>query len=148
MNCADKIRYDRIFQQVMHKVGESSINCIKILYNAQAFSVLVRKNYSENQIMHIFLYNFCQGGKYSAQIYSHQAELKRKRKFTDKKYVSISSWHTDYLNIDSGSGFGKTSERENFVQTKCTFCIGANHSAEKKIKSIRKEKEKSRATGD
>ena len=63
------------FQQVTHKVGKSEINCIKIFQNAQDLSVSVGNGYSENQLTHIFLDNFRQGGKYSAQIASHQAEL-------------------------------------------------------------------------
>ena len=55
--------------------------------------------------------NFHQGGKYSAQIASNQAELRRGGKFTDQRYLSISSSKTDYLNIDSISGCGKNSER-------------------------------------
>ena len=55
--------------------------------------------------------NFNQGGKYSAQIASHQAELRREEKFTDQKDLSISSLQTDYLNMDSSSGFGRNSER-------------------------------------
>ena len=35
--------------------------------------------------------NFHQGGKYSAQIASHQAEISKENKFTDKKSLSISS---------------------------------------------------------
>ena len=77
--------------------------------------------------MHIFLDNFHQGGKYSSQISSHQEELRREGKFTDQKYLSISFLQTDYLNLDSSSGCGKNSERANHVQTKCTFCGGANH---------------------
>ena len=34
--------------------------------------------------MHIFLDNFHQGGKYSAQIASHQVELRREETFTDQ----------------------------------------------------------------
>ena len=41
MTFADKIRYDRIFQQVTHKVGDSEMNYIRILQNAQALSVSV-----------------------------------------------------------------------------------------------------------
>ena len=36
--------------------------------------------------MHTFLDNFHQGGKYSAQIASHQAELRKEQKFTDKNH--------------------------------------------------------------
>ena len=95
--------------------------------------------------MHTFLDNFNQGGKYSAQIASHQEELRREEKNTDQKSMKISSLQTDYLNLDSSSGFGRNSEIAHDVQTKCTFCGGTNHSAEKCFKRIRKEKEKSRA---
>ena len=51
--------------------------------------------------MHMFLDNFHQGGKYTAQISSHQADLRREKHFTDPKYLSIKSLQTDYLNLDS-----------------------------------------------
>ena len=95
--------------------------------------------------MHAFLDNFHQDGKYSAQIASHQEELRREENFTDQKSLNISLLQTDYLNIDSSSGFGRNIERAHAVQTKCTFFGGNNHSAEKCFKSIRKEKEKARA---
>ena len=98
--------------------------------------------------MNIFLDNFHQGGKYSAQIAIHQAELRREENFTDQRSLSISSLQTDYLNLDISSGCGKNSEGENIFQTKCAFCGGANNSAEKCFKRIRKEKKKSRAAGD
>ena len=50
--------------------------------------------------------------------------------------------------MDSSSGFGKNSGRENTVQTKYTFGGGVNHSAEKCSKRIRQEEEKSRAAGN
>ena len=77
MTFADKSRYDSTFQQVTHKGGESVINYIKRFQNAQALSVSVGNSYSEDQIMHTFLDNFQQSGKYSAQLDSHQAELRR-----------------------------------------------------------------------
>ena len=89
--------------------------------------------------------NFHQSGKYSDQISSHQAELRREETFTDQKSLNISSLQTDYLTIDSSSGFGRNSERAHVVQTKCTFCGDKNHSAEMFFKRIRKEKEKARA---
>ena len=61
--------------------------------------------------------------------------------------MKISSLQTDYLNLDITSGFGRNSERENTVQTKCTFCGGTNHSAEKCFKSIRQEKGKGCTAG-
>ena len=39
MTFADKSRYNRTFQQVTHKGGESAINYIKRFQNAQALSV-------------------------------------------------------------------------------------------------------------
>ena len=72
MNFADKSRYDRTFQQVTHKGGESDINYIKRFQIAQDLSVSVVNSYSEDQVMHTFLDNFYQSGKYSAQLASHQ----------------------------------------------------------------------------
>ena len=80
--------------------------------------------------MHIFLDNFHQGGKYSTQIASHQAELRREENFTDQKSLNISSLQTAYLNLSSSSGFGRNSERAHAVQTKCTFFGGTNHSTD------------------
>ena len=98
--------------------------------NAQSFSVSVGNSYSKDQLMHTFLDNFHQGGKYSAQI-SHQAELRRDEKFTYQKSLNISSLHTDYLNLDSrSSGSSRHSEIAHYVQAKCTFCVLNNHSAE------------------
>ena len=85
MTFADKSRYDRTFQQVTHKRGESAINYIKRFQNTQALSVSVGNSYSEDQIMHTFLDNFQQSGKYSAQLASHQAELRREEMYPDQK---------------------------------------------------------------
>ena len=89
--------------------------------------------------MHTFLDNFHQGGKYSAQIASHQAELRREEKFTVQKSFNISSLQTDYLNLDSSSsGSCRHIERADSVQEKCTSCGGNNNSAEKCFKRIKK----------
>ena len=72
MNLSDKSRYERIFQQVTHKGGESTINYIKIFHNTKALSVSLGNTCSEYQLMHIFMDNFHQGRKDSAQIDSHQ----------------------------------------------------------------------------
>ena len=48
------------------------MNYIKGFHNAQAFLVSVGNTYSEDQLMHIFLYDFNQSGKYSAQIARYQ----------------------------------------------------------------------------
>ena len=145
MTFSDKSIYDRTFQQVSHKGGESAINYTKIIQNAHALSVSVVNSYSEDQLMHTFLDNFHQGGKYSAQIASHQADLRIEDKFTNQKLLNFSSLQTDYLNLDRSSGFGSNSEITHAVQIKCTFCGGTNLSAEKCFKSIRKEKDKARA---
>ena len=65
------------------------MNYIKILQNAQTLSVSVGNSYSENQLMHTFLDNFHQGGRYSTQIASHQAELSREETITDQKFYFI-----------------------------------------------------------
>ena len=103
MNFADKSRYDRTFQQVTHKVGESAINYIKRFQNAQALSVSVGNSYSEDQIMHTFLDNFHQSGKYSSQLASHQAELRREENYPDQKCLNISSFQTEYYNLDNSN---------------------------------------------
>ena len=59
--------------------------------------------------------------------------------------MNISSLQTNYLNLDSRSGSDRNSERAHAVQTKCIFCGGNIHSAEKCFKRIRKEEEKARA---
>ena len=148
MTFADKSRYDRTFQQVTHKGGESYINYIKRFHNEQALSVSVGNRYSKDQIMHTFLDKFHQSGKYSSQLASHQAELRREEIFPDQRCLNISSFQTDYLNPDNiVSGSSRHNQRENSVQTKCTFCELNNNPAENCFKGIRQEKEKARAVG-
>ena len=67
------------------------MNYIKIFQNTDALSVSIGNSYPEDKMIHTFLDNFYQGGKYSAQIASHQVELRREEKFTDQKSLSISS---------------------------------------------------------
>ena len=95
MTFADKSRYERTFQQVIHKVGKSTISYIKRFQNAHDLSVSVGNSHSEDQLMHTFLDNFHQGRKYSSQIVRHQAELRREEKSTDQKSLNISSLKTD-----------------------------------------------------
>ena len=98
--------------------------------------------------MHTFLDNFHQSGKYSAQLASHQAELRREEKYPDQKCSNISSLQIDYLNIvNSLSVSSRHGEKANSVHTKCTYCGLSNHSVEKCFKKIRKEKEKARSAG-
>ena len=101
MTFAYKSRYDRTFQQVTHKGGESAINYIKRFQNTQALSVSIGNSYSEDQIMYTFIDNFHQSVKYPAQLASHQAELRREEKYPDQIFLNISSLQTDYLNLDN-----------------------------------------------
>ena len=98
--------------------------------------------------MHTFLDNFQQSGKYSAQLASHQAELRTGEMYPDQKCLNISSLQTEYLNLDRNqSSQGKHNEKANSPKAKCTFCELTNHSVEKCFKKISKEKEKARSTG-
>ena len=98
--------------------------------------------------MHTFLDNFQQSGKYSAQLASHQAELRREKMYPDQKCLNISSLQTEYLNLDSSqSSQGKNNEKANSAKAKCTYCGLTNHSVEKYFKKIRKEKEKAYSAG-
>ena len=106
------------------------MNYNNIFQNTQALSVSVGNNYHEDQLMHIFLDKFHQGGKYSTQISLHQAELIREENVTDQNVLSITSLQTDYLNLDSSSGSGRNIEIANIVQTRCTFFGVTNHSTD------------------
>ena len=65
------------------------MNYIKIFKNEEASSFFVGNSYSEDQMMHTFLDNFRQRGKYSAKISSHQAELRKEENFQTKNiYLS------------------------------------------------------------
>ena len=105
------------------------MNYMKILQNAPALSVILGNSYSEDQLMLIFLDRFQQGGKYTAQIATHQAELRREVNFNYQKTLSISFLQTDYFNLGRSSGSVRNNKIEKLVQTKCTFCGGNNHSA-------------------
>ena len=96
------------------------MNYIKIFQTEQDLSVSVGNSYTEYHLMHIFLDDFHQGGKYTVQIVSHQANLRREETFTDQKSLYISSLQTEYLNLESSSG--THNEAETFVWVKCTFC--------------------------
>ena len=63
MTFADKSRYDRNFEQITYKGGESKIIYIKGFQNAHALSVSVGNSYFEDHLMHTFLDNFHQGGQ-------------------------------------------------------------------------------------
>ena len=65
--------------------------------------------------------NFHQGGKYTAHIGGHQAELIRENVFYWPKILSITSLQTDNLNLDRSSGSGRNNERANHVQKNALF---------------------------
>ena len=60
------------------------MNYIKIFQNADDLSISVGNSYSGDQLMHTFLDNFHQCGKYFAQIVIHQSELRGEEKVTDQ----------------------------------------------------------------
>ena len=105
MTFSDKSRFDRLSQKVTHKVGESEMNYINIFQHPQALLVSLGNSYSEDQLMHIFLDNFHQGGKYIAHIAIQQAELRIEENFTEQKSLSVTSLQNFYLNIGSSSGY-------------------------------------------
>ena len=58
MTFADQIRYNRMFQKVVHKGGGSAINYIKIFHNAKSLSISVVNSYTEDHLMNTFLDSF------------------------------------------------------------------------------------------
>ena len=54
----DQRRYNRLFQQVKQKGGESLIIYIKIIHNAKALEISIVNSYSEDHLIEIFLDNF------------------------------------------------------------------------------------------
>ena len=65
-----------MFQQVVHKGGESETNFIKIFINAEYLEISGVKRYTEDHTMHTFLQNFRKVLNYSAQITSQKVQLK------------------------------------------------------------------------
>ena len=63
MSFSYKITYNRLFQQVIHKLGESEINYIKLFQDAKALEISLGNSYSEYQLMKNFLDNLQQGVK-------------------------------------------------------------------------------------
>ena len=93
--------------------------------------------------MHTFLDNFHQSGEYSAQLASHQAELRREEKYPDQKCLNISSLQTDYLNLDNSlSGYSRHNKKANSAKTKLIYCGLNNHSVENSSKISERKKKK------
>ena len=101
MTFSDKSIYDRTFQRVTHKVGESAINYIKRFQNAYDLSFSLGNSYSEYQLMHTFMDNFRQGGKNSAQIASHQAELRRQK---EQPFSAVSRYDRIFQQVTHKGG--------------------------------------------
>ena len=53
-----------MFQKMLQKGGYTEIKYIKRFQGSKALEISVGNNYSEEQLMHTFLDNFQQGGKY------------------------------------------------------------------------------------
>ena len=60
------------------------MNYIKVFRDSKDLSVSVVNSYTEYHLIHVFFDNFCQGGKYNADIASHWVELRREGNFTDQ----------------------------------------------------------------
>ena len=117
------------------------MNYIKIFPSAHDLSVYVGNFYSEDQLMHTFLDNFHQGGRYYAQIDSHEAKLSREAIIMVQKSSYISSLQTDYLNLDSSLCFGKNVKVQKlfiqsapFVYVLITLHKNASKSSDRKRK--------------
>ena len=91
MTFSDKNIYNRQFQKVVHKWGESAIKYIEIFENAKDLEVSVGNSYYEDQLILNILDNIQQEGKYLAQIASHQSELSKEEQFVYQKYLYLSA---------------------------------------------------------
>ena len=58
INFDEKRKYNRMFQQVVYKGGESEIKYIKIFHYAKALEIYAGDSYTKDQLMHTFSYNF------------------------------------------------------------------------------------------
>ena len=72
-------------------------------------------------MVNTFFTNYQQGVKYSAQIESHEAEMRRKGKVIEKKSLSISDLQIDYLNLEN---LVRNNEREIVAQSRFSHCGG------------------------
>ena len=95
MTFADKIINDRMFQQVVYKVGDSEIKFTKRFQNAKALEISVVNSYTEDHLMHTLLETFQQGGKYYSRIILHQTELRRE----EKSWIKNHYLHLSYKSI-------------------------------------------------
>ena len=89
--------------------------------------------------MHTFMNRFHQGGKYSSQISSHQAELRRREKLLIKNVYLFHPYRMTIYILTEFQVVVKIA-RKNIVQKKCAVLGGANHYAEKYFKGSEREK--------
>ena len=130
MDFANKSRYDKIFQQVTHKGGDSVMNYIKRFQHEQNLSFSLGNIYSEDKLIHIFMDDFFQGGKYSAQIASYQAELSREVKSTDKNLYLFHPYILVILILTADQVVVEIVREKILSIQSALFCGGANYSAE------------------
>ena len=90
-----------MFQNVVHKRGESEIKYIKIFKNYKALAISVGNSYTEDQMIQNFLDNLKQGGKYSLSDRNTPRRIEKRRKIIDQKSLSISELQIDYFNLDN-----------------------------------------------
>ena len=77
MTFSDQSSYNILFNKVTHNREVAETNYLKIFQNDKALKISVGNSYSEDQLMHTFLDNSQQGGKYLSQIAIHQEQLRR-----------------------------------------------------------------------
>ena len=74
---------------MVHRVGESEINYIKIFQNAQALEVSVGGSYSEDRLYIPFWIISRKRSKYLVQIASHKSTFRRELKTVDQISLSL-----------------------------------------------------------
>ena len=80
-----KLDMTGLFKRLRKKKGNLQLITLKYSRMHTLCQNTVGNSYSEEQLMHTFLNNFHQGGKYSDHIDIHQTELRREETFTGQK---------------------------------------------------------------
>ena len=70
---ANQIKYNRTYQKVVQKGGDSEIRYIKVFHNDKSLAILVVNTYTEYHLMHTLLQNFQQGQRYYVGIARNKA---------------------------------------------------------------------------
>ena len=102
----------KVIQKCVHKL----VFKMHMLYQFQQETSILKTNLCTH-----FQITFIKVEKYSAQIASHQAELRREEKFTDQKSLDVYSLQTDYLNLDTSTGSIRHSEIAYFLRQSAHF---------------------------